>query len=214
MQTPKLYLLTSQEPLSTLLDKLDVALGSGIVSLLQIRRKGLSGDALYEQSVAIKELAAHHKVPVLMNDSIGVAASLGVGVHLGQGDGSIRQARSELGQQALIGRTCHDDVELVAQAVAEGADYVAMGAMFYSATKQEARPAVFDDVKRQNLSKALQSTPLCVIGGIAAENANQLKQHLMGISIRYIALSGDVLAKELGQIEERCQAWRQVLATW
>ena len=120
---PKLYLLTNDDKLPVLLAKLEMALATGVVHLLQIRRKQVlatdNGAAkLYQEALQIVALAKRYKVAVVINDDMALAEQLGVGVHLGQSDGSIEAARQR-GMSASNGRTCHDDVDLVIKAQAQ-----------------------------------------------------------------------------------------------
>lgn len=208
---PLLYLLTNDDDFELLYQKLEVVLASGVVGLLQIRRKQVLAqiggrDQVLKEAQKIIELAQHYAVPVIMNDDIELASQLGVGVHLGQGDGSVRAARQALGPQALIGRTCHQSAELVQAAKREGASYAAMGAVFASSTKPEAKL-----VDSQQIREGCdQGIDICVIGGITVENALTLK----GYPIRYIAVVGDVLNYPLNKIAARCQQWQQVLNNW
>ena len=208
---PLLYLLTNDDDFEVLYQKLELVLATGVVSLLQIRRKQVLNqvdgrNTLYKESQKIIELAQRYAVTVVMNDDVELAQQLGIGVHLGQDDGSVMQARQALGHQALIGRTCHQSIELIQAAKHEGASYAAMGAVFTSSTKPEAKV-----VSQDQLSKGCnQDIDICVIGGITAENVQALK----GLDIQYIAVVGDILNYPISQIEQRCQSWQKVLQDW
>lgn len=211
LQCPLLYLLTNDDAFELLQAKLEVALSSGVVSLLQIRRKQLLAQPqgrveVLQESQKIIELANRYQVPVVMNDNIEWAQQLNIGVHLGQEDGSLVEARQRLGNKAIIGRTCHQSVALVKQAKLQGADYAAMGAVFSSATKPEA-----ELVSRQQLIEGCQQgIDICVIGGISIDNISIIR----GLPIRYIALVGDIMSLPVDKIAARCEAWRQVLTDW
>lgn len=208
---PKLYLLTNDDEFSLLYKKLELALATGVISLLQIRRKKLLAqkngrDQLLIECRALIELAQHYQVEVIINDDVALAKQLKVGVHLGQGDGSIVEARACLGDQAMIGRTCHQDANLVHDAKVEGASYAAMGALFSSLTKPEAHI-----VSHQQLIEGLQQgIKLCVIGGITLEKVTAIQ----GLPIEYIAIVGDIMNLPESQIVARCEAWRQLLLSW
>lgn len=211
LQCPLLYLLTNDDAFELLQAKLEVALSSGVVTLLQIRRKQLLAQPqgrveVLQESQKIIELANRYQVPVVMNDNIEWAQQLNIGVHLGQEDGSLVEARQRLGNKAIIGRTCHQSVALVKQAKLQGADYAAMGAVFSSVTKPEA-----ELVSRQQLIEGCQQgIDICVIGGISIDNISIIQ----GLPIRYIALVGDVMSLPVDKIAARCEAWRQVLTDW
>jgi thiamine-phosphate pyrophosphorylase len=208
---PKLYLLTNDDEFELLYRKLETALATGLIGLLQIRRKQVlatpNGQAtLYNEAVQIVVLAREYSVPVVINDDILLAAKLGVGVHLGQQDGSVRQAKQQLAPEQIIGRTCHGNVALVKEAKSDGASYAAMGAIFASNTKPNA-----DTITRQQLIDGCQqSIEMCVIGGLTAENIGQL----VGLPISYIAVVGDIMDLPVDGIAERCQQWQQALMEW
>lgn len=208
---PKLYLLTNDDEFSLLYKKLELALATGVISMLQIRRKKLLAqengrEHLLIECQAVIELARQYQVKVIINDDVELAQQLKVGVHLGQGDGSVVEARAVLGAQAIIGRTCHQDANLVRDAKVEGASYAAMGAIFSSLTKPEAKI-----VSHQQLIEGLQQgIKLCVIGGITLEKVTAIQ----GLPIEYIAIVGDIMSLPESKIVARCEAWRQLLLSW
>lgn len=208
---PKLYLLTNDDEFELLYRKLKIALATGVIGLLQIRRKQVlaqsNGEAkLYEEAKKIVALAQQYKVPVVINDDIALAIKLGVGVHLGQGDGDIDEAKQTLAPDQIIGRTCHGDVALVKEAKQAGATYAAMGAVFASSTKPHAHT-----VSYQQLAEGCQQNiDICVIGGLTAENISQLK----GLPLVYIAVVGDIMDLPIDSVEKRCYEWQQALTNW
>ncbi len=124
------------------------------------------------QARALNLLCQQYQVPLLINDDIELALACGAaGVHLGQSDGSHAAARAQLGADAIIGITCHDSLELAAQAQHDGADYLAFGAFFPSQTKPSARPASMEILAQARSRFAL---PIVAIGGISVDNAGQL----------------------------------------
>lgn len=208
---PKLYLLTNDDGFELLYAKLEVALGTGMIGLLQIRRKKIlaqeDGQAkLYEEAVKIVALAKQHNVAVVINDDINLAARLGVGVHLGQQDGGVAEAKQQLLPNQIIGRTCHGNVELVKDAKNDGADYAAMGAVFASNTKPNAATIT----RQQLIEGGSQEIDICVIGGLTAENIKQLA----GLPLTYIAVVGDIMDLPVEKIAKRCQQWQQALTLW
>ena len=210
-QAPKLYLLTNDDEFAVLYAKLEAALATGLIGLLQIRRKQVLAMAdgqqrLYNEAQKIIELATTYHVPVLINDDVQLAAKLGVGVHLGQGDGEVQTALQLLAPEQVIGRTCHGAVGLVKEAKKEGASYAAMGAVFASSTKPNASTVT----RQQLLEGCQQDIPLCVIGGLSAENIVELA----GLPLAYVAVVGDIMDLPVAQIAERCQQWQQALDLW
>lgn len=208
---PKLYLLTNDDEFELLYQKLEAALATGLIGLLQVRRKQVlqlpNGKLrLYEEASKIVDLARAHNVPVVINDDIELAAALGVGVHLGQQDGNIDDAKRRLAPNQVIGRTCHGDVALVKEAQNDGATYAAMGAIFASTTKPNA-----NIISRQHLTDGCQEDiKICVIGGLTAENVSELT----GLPITYVAVVGDVMDLSVAQIANRCQQWQQAFSNW
>lgn len=208
---PKLYLLTNDDEFELLYQKLEAALATGLIGLLQVRRKQVlqlpNGKLrLYEEASKIVDLARAHNVPVVINDNIELAAALGVGVHLGQQDGNIDDAKRRLAPNQVIGRTCHGDVALVKEAQNDGATYAAMGAIFTSTTKPNA-----NIISRQHLTDGCQEDiKICVIGGLTAENVSELT----GLPITYVAVVGDVMDLSVAQIANRCQQWQQAFSNW
>lgn len=208
-RVPKLYLLTNDDEFALLYKKLEAALGTGLIALLQIRRKQTlalaDGESrLYKEALKIVDLAKAHNVPVVMNDDIDLAVKLGIGVHLGQEDGSIHAAKQRIAANQIIGRTCHGDVTLVKKAQDEGASYAAMGAVFASNTKPNA-----DTISRQQLINGCQQgINICVIGGLTAENVSELA----GLPISYVAVVGDIMDLPVKSIAKRCQQWQQAFS--
>ncbi len=101
------------------------------------------------------------------NDDVHLAAQLGAGFHLGQADGCLISARQQLGAEAVIGATCHAQLELAAQALEQQADYIAFGRFYNSQTKPGRVLATAELLHRHNSF----STPIVAIGGIALETA-------------------------------------------
>lgn len=137
------------------------------VTWLQYRNKTASPRLRAEQAGLLQALCAGAGVPLLVNDDPRLAAEVGAGgVHLGEDDGGIAAAREILGDAAIIGVSCYDDLALARAAAAAGADYLAFGAFFPSATKPGARhatPALLEAAADLGL-------PLVAIGGITPDN--------------------------------------------
>ena len=113
----------------------------------------------------------HEYAHLIVNDDIGLAAASGAaGVHLGEGDASIDEARARLGPRAMVGVSCYDSLARARQFAAAGADYLAFGAFFPSPTKPDARVATPQLLRE---AKAL-GLPVVAIGGITHDNASLL----------------------------------------
>ena len=174
MRLRGLYAVTDSQLLAgKFLSYVEAALDGG-VTLLQYRDK--SGDEtrrLREASELLK-LCERYKTRLIINDDAEVAARLGVGVHLGQTDGSLPDARALLGHKAIVGATCHAQLELADKAKADGATYVAFGRFFNSNTKPGAPTCSLEMLAQARKRIHL---PIAVIGGITLENAAPLVAH-------------------------------------
>lgn len=143
---------------------------AGNIALLQYRNKHASREARASEAMRLAELSRGYGVPLIVNDDVDLAVQTGAhGVHLGREDGSLAAARARLPGK-LVGASCYDRIELARAAAAEGADYLAFGAVYPSATKPKAVRAplaLFAEARSFGL-------PLCAIGGITLENAPAL----------------------------------------
>ena len=165
-----LYLLTPDEPdTRKLLARVAAVLGEA--RLLQYRNKAADARLRREQAQALLPLCREAGVPLLINDDTELALRTGAdGVHLGEDDGDPRAARTLLGADAIVGVSCYGDAGRARAAAAAGADYVAFGAFFPTATKPGARHA--------SPSLLRQAAPLGVareaIGGITPDKGRAL----------------------------------------
>ncbi|MCY1398923.1 Thiamine-phosphate synthase [compost metagenome] len=169
-----LYAITDSQLLAgKFLPYVEAALDGG-VTLLQYRDKSSDQARRLREAEALRSLCERYKTQLIINDDAELAARLGVGVHLGQTDGPLTPARTLLGRQAIIGSTCHGQLELAEQAASEGATYVAFGRFFNSNTKPGA-PAASLELLDQ--ARARLKLPIAVIGGITLDNARPLIDH-------------------------------------
>lgn len=199
-----LYLITNDDAFSVLYQKLMIAAHTAPIAMLQYRRKQI---ALHQQQREIQQLMGfcqRNSIQFIINDNISDAHQFGCGVHLGQGDGSVLEARALLGAQAIIGRTCHNSLELAATAQQDGASYLAFGAVYPSLTKPHVSRVGLDTL---NQAKQLFDLPICAIGGLTVENS----QPLVDMEIDLLAVVGDILNFSLNDIPARMTAWQQVL---
>ena len=199
-----LYLITNDDAFSVLYQKLMIAAHTAPIAMLQYRRKQI---ALHQQQCEIQQLMGfcqRNSIQFIINDNLSDAHQFGCGVHLGQGDGSVLEARALLGAQAIIGRTCHNSLELAATAQQDGASYLAFGAVYPSLTKPHVSRVGLDTL---NQAKQLFDLPICAIGGLTVENS----QPLVDMEIDLLAVVGDILNLSLNDIPARMTAWQQVL---
>ena len=168
----QLYLISPPAIGPDFADMLAAALDGGPVAAFQLRLKGLDEHEIARLAEPVQRLCAAREVAFIVNDSIALARRLGAdGVHLGQGDGDPREARRILGAAAQIGVTCHASRHLAMEAGEAGADYVAFGAFFPTATKDvlhHAEPAIL------SWWSTLFELPCVAIGGITAQNGRVL----------------------------------------
>ena len=174
MKLRGLYAITDSQLLAgKWMPYIEAALDGGL-TLLQYRDKSSDEARRLREAEALRDLCARYNAHLIINDDAELAARLGVGVHLGQTDGPLTPARALLGRQAIIGSTCHSQIELGEQAAKEGASYVAFGRFFNSSTKPGAPTATLDVLDQ---ARARIKLPICVIGGITLDNAAPLVDH-------------------------------------
>ena len=170
----RLYLITPPviDDLDAFAAALATALDAGDVAALQIRLKP-ADDAMVRAAVlGLAPVAQARGVAVILNDRPDLAAALGCdGVHVGQSDAPVAEARRIMGRAAMIGATCHDSRHLAMEAAEAGADYVAFGAFFPTDTKQTVhRP----DPDILTVWQETMEIPCVAIGGITIDNAASL----------------------------------------
>lgn len=174
MHTPRLqrglYLITPDEPdPRRLLERIQPVLA--YASCLQLRSKGMDTNALRDAGVRLRDACTAAGVTFIVNDHASLARELGAdGVHLGEHDGAVADARAQLGQDAIIGVSCYDDPARAYAVTASGADYVAFGACFPSPTKPTARCAGLGPLR----DAASLRVPKVAIGGITPDNAGSV----------------------------------------
>jgi thiamine-phosphate pyrophosphorylase len=170
----RLYLITPPrlDDLAAFGRALAHALDAGDVAALQVRLKD-QPDAVIAGAVDMMlPIAASRGVALILNDQPDLAVSLGCdGVHLGQDDMPLAQARRIVGADRMVGVTCHDSLHLAMEAAEGGADYVAFGAFFPTATKEAPTRA---DPELLRGWQADMLIPCVAIGGITVETAADL----------------------------------------
>jgi thiamine-phosphate pyrophosphorylase len=168
----QLYLISPLEVGGDFPDRLEQALSGGPVAAFQFRVKRVDQHEAAKLAGPLQLICEAHEVAFIVNDDMGLAKRLGAdGVHLGQGDGDPREARALLGPTAQIGVTCHDSRHLAMEAGEAGADYVAFGAFYPTATKEVShRP----DPSILGWWSRLFEIPCVAIGGITPANGRAL----------------------------------------
>ncbi|WP_296013454.1 thiamine phosphate synthase [uncultured Treponema sp.] len=153
----------------------------GGATLIQLREKEIPEKEFLDEAFRIKEICASKKIPLIINDNVKIAKETDAcGVHIGQSDMELKEARKILGAEKIIGVSCQT-VEQALQAEKNGADYLGVGAIFSTSTKADA-----GNVSISTLKDICQSVkiPVVAIGGISLQNMSQLKgSGIAGVSV-------------------------------
>jgi len=168
----QLYLISPLDVSGNFPDRLARALDAGPVAAFQFRVKDVDEHQAARLAEPLLAICAEREVAFIVNDSIALAKRIGAdGVHLGQGDGEVADARAALGRDAQIGVTCHASRDLGLEAGEAGADYVAFGAFFPTQTKVTEHRA---ELELLTWWQNLMELPCVAIGGITPDNCAPL----------------------------------------
>lgn len=177
-----------------LLTAVEQALRGG-VRIIQYRNKQADFADRVAEARDLKNLCRQYSAPLLINDDVELCQAVDAdGVHLGQSDTPVAEARYRLGPGAIIGVTCHNRPELVMQAERGGANYIAIGRFFPSQTKPMAPAASLQDLRTLRSQTRL---PLVAIGGVTADNGSELLNagaNMLAV-IHYLFGSTDIEAR-------------------
>ncbi|KAI7870104.1 Hydroxyethylthiazole kinase family-domain-containing protein [Mucor mucedo] len=188
-----LYLVTDRSLVpegKTFLGQIERALEGG-VTLVQLREKDTETGPFIDFAYKVKELTRKYGVPLIINDRLDVAQAVDAeGVHIGQDDMPLVQARQILGPKKIIGVSCNTAEEAFI-AIRDGADYLGIGAVWFTSTKKNIKkPLEIEGLKRILKSMETNPIPTVAIGGIGASNACKLIEesdtgniHLDGLAI-------------------------------
>ena len=195
--TCQLYLISPLDVGGSFPDRLSRALAAGPVSAFQFRVKGIDEHEAAKLAEPLQRICSDADCAFIVNDSIALARRLGAdGVHLGQQDGLVAEARERLGREAQIGVTCHASRHLAMQAGEDGADYVAFGAFFASETKTTEHHAELELIE---FWSAVFEVPCVAIGGITPANCAPLVAAGADfIAVSHAVWSGDEAAAVAG----------------
>ncbi|MDD7185141.1 MAG: thiamine phosphate synthase [Oscillospiraceae bacterium] len=177
-----LYAITDRSWLNgkTLSEEVEKAIIGG-ATFIQLREKNLNFGDFLNEAIEIRKICNKYKIPFVIDDNVEIAIKSGAdGVHLGQNDMSIPQARRILGNNKIIGATART-AEQAIKAEQEGADYIGSGAVFATSTKSDTVPLSYE-----NLCKICSSVsiPVVAIGGINIENVKSLKDSgISGVAV-------------------------------
>ena len=163
------------------------------VTCVQLREKQMDGETLLSEARAMLRVCRRHGVPLIINDRPDIAKQAGAdGVHVGQSDGTVEEARKLLGDGAIIGATAHNVSEALAAEKA-GADYLGCGAVFGTTTKQNTTTLPLEELRR--ICEAVH-IPVVAIGGIDAQNLKLLKRTGVAGAAVIHALYGAIFKEE------------------
>lgn len=153
----------------------------GGVTILQIREKDIDEKNFLEEAKEIKKICEKFNVPLIINDNVEIAKMVDAdGVHLGQDDMDIEEARKILGPEKIIGITAKT-IEQAKEAQMKGADYLGSGAIYTSGTKQNAKRLTVENLKAICASVEI---PVVAIGGLTYDNIDVLKDSgISGIAV-------------------------------
>lgn len=172
----------------TLLQDVESAIKGG-ATFIQLREKTLDEETFMKEAVEIQKLCREYKVPFVVNDNVDIALAMDAdGVHVGQSDMEAGDVREKLGPDKIIGVSAQT-VEQAILAEKRGADYLGVGAVFPTGSKDDA-----DDVSHETLKAICEavSIPVVAIGGITKDNLSQLK----GSGICGIAVISAIFAQQ------------------
>ena len=194
-QNCQLYLISPLDVGGNFPAQLEAALSAGPVAAFQFRVKDIDQHEAAALAEPLQAICAAHDVAFIVNDSVALAKRLKAdGVHLGQGDGDVREAREILGIDAQIGVTCHNSRHLAMEAAEAGADYVAFGAFYPTSTKQVEHIADLDTLQKWSM---VTEIPCVAIGGVTPDNAKPL----IDAGADFLAVSGSVWNHPQGAAE-------------
>lgn len=185
-----LYAITDRAWLGgrTLAEAVEQAILGG-VSMIQLREKEMNTEELIQSGNEIKSVCNKYGVPLIINDNVEAAKKINAdGVHLGQDDMPIKEARAILGNNKIIGITAKT-VEQAMKAEKDGADYIGSGAVFGTTTKSNAVKMELDTLRAITQSVNI---PVTAIGGITAENIDGL----CNTGISGVAVVSGIFAQE------------------
>lgn len=161
----------------------------GGVTFLQYREKNLKGDLLKNEALSLKKLAKKYKIPFVVNDDVNLAKEIDAdGCHIGQDDINVKEARKFLGENKIIGASVFN-VAQAEVAIKEGCDYLGVGTIFPTFSKNDAKSVSFDELKK---IAEFSSVPVIAIGGINEKNILKLK----GFSLSGVAVISAILGAE------------------
>ena len=199
----RLYLVTNryQDSLERFLEKVEMACRSG-VTIVQLREKNLTTNQYYQLAKQVKEITDAYQVPLIIDDRLDVCLAVdAAGLHIGDDELPVPVARQVLGPEKILGVTAKT-VKRALEAEEGGADYLGIGAIFPTTTKENAPITLISTLKTICQTVAI---PVVAIGGLTSENIDQLA----ATGIAGVAVVHDLMQAE--DIEAKTQAFLRKL---
>ena len=170
----------------------------GGVTMIQLREKEMTHEAFKQEALDVQSVCQKHHVPLIINDDVELCKEIDAdGVHIGQDDLNLKEARKILGEDKIIGVSART-VEEAIRAKENGADYLGVGAMFTTTTKLDAKSVTVD---RLSEIKKEVNLPIVAIGGLTLDNIDKLKQYNID---GYAVVSAILKAND---IRLECEKW-------
>ena len=189
---------------TTLMDQVKEALEGGI-TFLQLREKHLSKEEFIKEAREMKELSKEYKVPFVINIEVALAVDAD-GVHIGQNDMSVEEARKLLGEDKIIGVSAHN-VEEAIKAQKGGADYLGVGAVCATSTKKDANVVSKEEIKKICHTVEI---PVVAIGGIKKENIKTLEgTDVDGVAVVSAIFAAKDIKKDTKQLRSLVEEMKQ-----
>ena len=184
----------------TLYQQVEKALKGG-ATFIQLREKNLDEDSFLKEAYEIQKLCKEYIVPFVINDNVDIAVKINAdGVHVGQSDMEALDVRAKLGNDKIIGVSAQT-VEQALLAEKHGADYLGVGAVFPTGSKDDA-----DDVSHETLKAICEAVkiPVIAIGGISYDNVTELKgTGICGIAVISAIFGADDIISSTEKLKKR-----------
>ncbi|MCD6027663.1 MAG: Thiamin-phosphate pyrophosphorylase, partial [Solimicrobium sp.] len=174
----------------------------GGAALLQYRHKTASNTLRRKQAVTLRDLCRRYHCPFIINDHVDLCLELNAdGVHVGGADASVKEVRSAIGPDKIVGASCYGALQLARRASQQGASYIAFGGFYPSRIKQYPVTTAYNIVAESRLDIAL---PIVVIGGMTVDNCAPLiaegADMVAAISSVYFAENPKLAAREFSDL--------------
>jgi len=198
-----LYLVTDREILGErdLMKSIEEAILGG-ATLIQLREKNISTLNFYKIALKVKELTTRNNIPLIINDRLDIVLAVDAeGLHIGQDDMPLEIARNILGEDKIIGLSTSTLDEAI-EAEKNGADYIGVGAMFPTSTKQDTKSVTLDELRT---IKEAVNIPVVGIGGINKSNILSL----METGVDGAAIISAILGEK--NIRQTCKEFKEMI---